>query len=375
MCCDAPSAPAPDPNIGIAAAQNAETAKAMLEMGKDQLAWNKEQYADIAPFIKDALQTQSQVSKDNQDRATEQWQRYKDLFAPVEDQYVKEAMNEGSDAQQAQEADKARAAVAGSYEAQKGAAARNLARMGVNPNSAKFADFELSTGNAQAADEAGAANTARTNARLRGMAMRQGVAQFGRGMPSTGIAADQLALSGASGSVGSAGASINAGNAGAASALPWYQGSVGANTAAGNLYLGQFNAQMQGYQAQTAADSQMFGGLGNLGGMVLSAGKAPWWLAAKGGIIKKWGVQRKGYASGGIVRGPGDGSVDTVPATVDGKQPAALANGEGVLNAPATKLVGEDFVHRVNQVGLMLDQIMKRGTRAPVTVQGEAVPA
>ena len=94
-----------------------------------------------------------------------------------------------------------------------------------------------------------------------------------------------------------------------------------------------------------------------------------WWGAgaAKGGIIKRKGIKRKGYADGGIVVGPGTETSDSVPAMVDGQKPAALSTGEGVLNAEGVKLVGEDFVHNINRAGIALSKIRKG-----ITINGES---
>lgn len=271
MCCDSPSPPQADPNIGLAAQSNAETAKAMLEIGKDQLAWNKEQYADLAPTLKKIMQQQVDVGNISQEHADAQWEQYRSKFMPIEQKMADEAMGEGSEAQQASEGEKARAAVAGSYEAQRGTGERNLARMGVNPASGRMGDFERVSGNEQAASEAGASNTAAANARMRGIALRSGAAQFGRNMPQTGIASDALTLNAGTSAAGTGTGSIAAANAGANSALPWYGGGITANNSAGQLYLGQFGAQMQGYQASEQAKAGTMAGVGQVAGMAASA--------------------------------------------------------------------------------------------------------
>ncbi|MEK6244012.1 MAG: hypothetical protein AABM33_05870 [Pseudomonadota bacterium] len=482
MCCDSPSPPQADPAIGQAALANSEIAKAQLEIGREQLAWNREQYAKNEPKVQALLDQQARASAQqfdisqeqtniarrvseqqelaskeqlgigreqldiarrvseqqmriagtSEERASEQWGRYKALFAPIEDRMASEAMAEGSEAQQAAEADKARAATAAGYEAQRGVASRDLARMGVNPNSGKYSDFEMRAGNAQGADEAGASNAARTGARMRGIALRSGVAQFGRNMPQTGIAADSLALgagTSASGAfnpaVGSFNSSVNSGGAasgafnpavagygasagsagmtasgmnaatmaanyGVNSAMPWFGGAVGANSSAGNLYLGQYGAQMQGWNAQNASDSSTMAGIGQIGGTIIGGmyggpggamaggkigGAMGSMFAAKGGVISRRGIMRRGYAVGGMVAGPGTATSDSVPAVVDGQQPAALSNGEGVLNVPAVRIVGEDFVHRINQVGLMIKQIAQRGVAANAPQMQQPVAA
>jgi hypothetical protein len=49
------------------------------------------------------------------------------------------------------------------------------------------------------------------------------------------------------------------------------------------------------------------------------------------------------------VQGPGTATSDSVPAVTEDMQPIRLSNGEAVLNAEAVKLLGEDFIHPVNE--------------------------
>lgn len=63
-----------------------------------------------------------------------------------------------------------------------------------------------------------------------------------------------------------------------------------------------------------------------------------------GGVIKA--------ATGGIITGPGTGTSDSVPGLIRAKNgklyPLLTSNGESILNARATKLLGEDGVHALN---------------------------
>ena len=64
--------------------------------------------------------------------------------------------------------------------------------------------------------------------------------------------------------------------------------------------------------------------------------------AAQGGIMQAHG-HLGGYASGGqprLLRGPGDGMSDNIPATIAGKQPARLADGEFVVPADVVSHLG-----------------------------------
>lgn len=384
MCCGGGGkAPKPDKNIGLAALRLADISAEELGIAREELAWNKSRWEEQKPRLEALADQQIEMGKTSVERSAESWKQYQDYFAPIERQLAGEAANEGGQDQQLAEGDKARATVASSYEGSRQAQARDLARSGVsiNPGSEASIARDTQSRTAEAADQAGAANTAMTNARLRGIALRQGVSALGRGLPSTSIASDQSALSASTAAGGSINAATMARNAGVNSALPWFSGATQASAAGGNMLLGQYGTQVSAYNAQQAADASGMAGLGSFAGMVMGGSKAPWWMgAAKGGVLKRGGFVRRGYAAGGIVgepampgpaggvvRGPGDGSVDTVPAQGENGEQLALANGEGVLNKPATLVVGEDFVHRINKVGLMLEAIARRG----VANQGE----
>ena len=55
------------------------------------------------------------------------------------------------------------------------------------------------------------------------------------------------------------------------------------------------------------------------------------------------GAHLGNYAHGGnprLLKGPGDGMSDNIPATIDGKQPARLATGEFVVPADVVSHMG-----------------------------------
>ncbi len=70
------------------------------------------------------------------------------------------------------------------------------------------------------------------------------------------------------------------------------------------------------------------------------------------------GLARRNFEAGGQVAGPGTETSDSIPAQ--------LSNNEAVLNAPAVRLVGEDFVNRLNAAGLAM------AGRKPQTIEGQA---
>lgn len=400
---DEPDPPAPDPNIGIAARENAALSKEMADVARDELAWNRQRWEEVKPIYNEIAQQQLGQMRTDADRSTQQWGAYQRLFAPVEERMAKDAMEYDSPERKERAAAAAAADVSASHDAAAGITRRTMESMGVNPGDPRYAAVLGSAGLARARDTAGAMNTARTNTELTGMSMRQGVAQFGRNMPATSIAQDAAALNAGSAASGTTTGASGARNAGIASAAPWMTGAGGLNASAGNLYATQYGTQMQGYNAAQQSNANKWGGLGQLVGTGVGLWAAGGFAMKDGGVVGP-GLKRRetapviegeyshvreggsesidptdgevmdalmndGYRGlprretpDGIVEGPGTSTSDSVPAR--------LSDGEAVLNAEATQMLGEDFINKANRMGLQ----RRRGAPAGVE-KYEGVPA
>jgi hypothetical protein len=68
------------------------------------------------------------------------------------------------------------------------------------------------------------------------------------------------------------------------------------------------------------------------------------------------------YSDGGqALRGPGDGVSDSIPATINGKQPAKLADGEFVIPARIVSELGNGSTEAgTRQLYAMLERIQKQ---------------
>ena len=70
-----------------------------------------------------------------------------------------------------------------------------------------------------------------------------------------------------------------------------------------------------------------------------------------------------GYAKGGYLKGPGDGMSDDIPATINGDEPAALADGEFVVPADVVSHLGNGSSEAGSkQLYAMMDRIRKART-------------
>ena len=71
----------------------------------------------------------------------------------------------------------------------------------------------------------------------------------------------------------------------------------------------------------------------------------------------------QGYARGGYLNGAGDGMSDSIPATIEGKQPARLADGEFVVPADVVSHIGNGSSKAGSQrLYSMLDKVRKART-------------
>lgn len=87
--------------------------------------------------------------------------------------------------------------------------------------------------------------------------------------------------------------------------------------------------------------------------------------AAQGGIMQARS-SLGGYATGGnprLLKGPGDGMSDNIPATIAGKQPARLADGEFVIPADVVSHLGNGSTDAgAKKLHAMMDNVRKART-------------
>lgn len=339
-------APAPDPALG-------EAAKASAAVAKESLDFYKTIYErDILPAQQRDMELREGLvadfldsSRQQRQFADEQNQYYRDTFQPVERRMVQEAMDYDSQENVQRRMGIAASAVNSQFSNAAEQNRRALAAYGINPNSGAFARANNQAAIAQGVASASAQSGAAFDAEDRGIALRSGVANFGRNMPNT--AAQYFANSGAAGSnaanvsaQGMQGMGANAGVMGQG-----FNTAIQGNQAAGNLYLGQYNAQMQGYMADQQRIAGMYQGIGTFAGMMakadggqVNAEEHP----TRGVRIAKRNQGKKGkkvHQGSGLVRGPG--------GPVDDKVPALLSNKEYVLPADTTAAIGKENLDRI----------------------------
>lgn len=366
---DSAPAPAPDPAIGQAAAQNAKLGEEYLQFAKDQFAAGnirQDQYDDLTSrVVNSSLSTQDQANawaKEDRDKAAalqtkydgwatddraagqaaqtkfngladqalttgdqyaakmngvadtynataaeqaafakQQTGRYNSTFAPIEDRMASDAMTWDSAERQDSEAAKAKGDVIANASQQQAAQQRNMASMGVNPMSGRFAAGARSDAITTALGAAGAQNATRDNVRQQGIALRAQAAGIGQqvlgnantatglgmqatgaglgatqsgyqtkaagtgqamnaitgGLAASGIGATSASLSNTQSGAGyqGLGVGLNAGSSAVSAG-----GAGNSNFYANNGIMGQgYNAAQQGYSNQASALNNLYG--------------------------------------------------------------------------------------------------------------------
>lgn len=260
MCADAPDMS----GVNAAASANADIAK-------EALAWYKQQYAESAPqrelaakTANDVAQQQLATSKQNDTISNDYWNYQKNTFRPLEGKIIADAQNFNSEASQNEAAGKALADVEQQFGNEAAQQQRAMTRMGVNPNSGRFASMSTQMGMAQAAAKAGAASKARDSVELQGYARKMDAANMGRGLASSQATSAGVAMNAGNSAVNNAGVPLTQANNAMATMGQGFGTAIQGNNSAGNLY---------GQAAQISSkDNGLMGALGNMAGMWAGGG-------------------------------------------------------------------------------------------------------
>jgi hypothetical protein len=339
MCSDAP----PPPDFTPLANAMREVGDKMAALGQQQLAFGQQRYQETMPLyqqlVASNLQGQNLAMEMAKDAAKERLK-----YRALEDSLVEEAQRTSAMERGDIFAGRAAADVEQSLAQQRGAAMRNLTRMGVNPNAARFAALNNEFALRGAAATAGAKTAGRLAGEQYATGLRYNAAAMGRGLP-----AQQLSAIGTGANVGSAtGALVQQQNApmyaGFQGAMGGLQGQMGGIQGAGSL----MNMGYQNQLAYSQANSGLAGALGQLGGMALGYFMPG---AADGGKVEnvvKDAMDKNEYGDGGKISGPGTGTSDSVQAiNTSDNTPIRLSNGEYIIPADVVREKGKEFFDKL----------------------------
>lgn len=319
-------APPPPDYSGLVAASE-RAAEMSFQLGQEQLAWAKEQYASDSDIIKRVVDDALVRAETNDESASKDRARYEEIFQPLEDKMAQEALSYGSDERQKFEMERAQATVAQNFEAQRRASLQQLESFGVDPTTARYGALDTGSRVAQAAASAGAGNQARAQTEAIGRALQSEAVNVGRGYP--GQVAGTYATALQSGNQ-AANAQLSGTASGATTmgtGTQWFGGGNQSIGTAGNL----LNA---GYGNQLAAadfNARQSSGLGGVAGALLgAAGNA-------GGFGSLFA-----FEDGGAVPQP---APSALPVTQGGNVPMAASPTRGAaIDDVSAKLTAGEFV-------------------------------
>lgn len=274
-----PKAPEPPDYSGVAAA-NEKAAELSYKLGKEQLEWAKETYANdketydllVGKFLEDMDETSAAAAKD---RAF-----YESTFQPLEKQLAEEAATYDTTDRRNKEMGAAQAGVAQQFDAQRENAQRELEAYGIDPTSTRYGALDIGVRTAQAAAQAAAGTSASNRVEDTARALRSEAINVGRGYPGQIAGSYQTATQQGNSAGQLTGQSTSIGGQTMGTA-PQYMGLGNQSVAQwGNTLNMSYQNQLDRFKANQAASSGWGSALGLIGGL---AGKA--FGLAEGGAI------------------------------------------------------------------------------------------
>ena len=219
----------------------------MEALGREQLQFARDQYADIKPLATRIADQQMAAQAQQMQQAQDYYNYQRDTFRPLEQGLVRDAQNFNTEAYRTQMAQKAAADVQQAFQGAQSQSNREMARRGINPNSTAAISSMNANALRLASATAGAQTGARDRAEQMGYARRLEVTGLGRGLSG----AANAAYSGATG----------AGTAGLASSMaPGSQAMTGM-AQAGQTMGTVLNNQTSQFNAGLNAEGQVIGAL------------------------------------------------------------------------------------------------------------------
>lgn len=204
-----------------------------MAISESQFEYFKERQKEVDRVAGVVTERQLGMAEETAAQGRDLYNYQKDVFRPVEQSMVAQAMRESTPEYYEKFASEAMARQAGANANAQGQTERNLASMGVNPNSGAYASAQRGLTLANAAGMGAVANESRDRAENMAWARRADVAGLGKGLVGAGNASYGLA-SGANSSASGATNDATQTAAGAQGTAGTF-GSLGLNAAQGAM--------------------------------------------------------------------------------------------------------------------------------------------
>jgi hypothetical protein len=177
------------PDYAPLAEASAEAARIQTGLGREQLAFAREQYDRSAPLLEGIANQQMAAQSEQMAQARDYYNYRKNTYRPLEQSLVRDAERFNTDAYREELAGQAAADTGRAFGIANQQNQRAMASMGVNPNSGRYAGAQNASGLQQAAMRASAMTGARSQATQMGYARKLDAAGLGRGLSGASAAA------------------------------------------------------------------------------------------------------------------------------------------------------------------------------------------
>lgn len=324
-----PKAPAAPDYSGVAAA-NEKSAQLAYQLGQEQLAWAKEQYANdkvtydkiVNGFLEDMDESSAAAAKDRE--------FYEKNFQPLEEALANEAKTYDTPERREKEMGSAQSAIAQQFDSQRQNAQRELEAYGIDPSSTRYAALDMGTRVGQAAAQAAAGTAANNRVEDTARALRSEAINVGKGYPGQVASSYQTASQMGQGAAGTTGQSSQIGGQNMGRPTDYMGLGNQAVGQWGNTLNMSYQNQLDRFKANQSASS----GWGSALGLV-------------GGLATKW---IPGLAEGGAVPDPRDVGAIPEEMSPSGGQaiddvPANLNAGEFVIPEDVVSWYGEKHMY------------------------------
>lgn len=321
-----------DPLVGYASVMQAVTGQEWLNTAKDQFNVANQRQEKIDALTTKVTESQLKAQEQATQWAAEDRDRYKSVYQPMEDEYIDTAKNWASTDKQAAAASEAKADVMNAAAQQQQTRQRQMAAMGVSPNSGRFAGTERAADVDVALASAGAQNNARSTLRNQAVALQTDALNMGKGLPSQASSTLGLGVNAGSAAAGTAISGAQLANSNYSTLANGYGGAMQGWSGMTSGLNTQFQNQLAAAKYNDSASSGLWGGIGSVAGLALSAFAAP---SSKGiktdkqpvrGVldaVRKMPVERwtykPGIADGGRHIGPYAEDFQKATGSGDGK--------------------------------------------------------
>lgn len=325
---DKGSAP-PPPDYSAIANASKESAELSYKLGREQLDWAKEQYAQDRGVADKVVTSALDDAAFNRANAERDRARYDTLYQPLEDKAVADAASYASPERKEIERGRATATVGQQFDAARKAAVQNLESFGVDPSSTRYGALDLGVRVQQAATAASAANAADVATDTTARALRSEAINVGRGYPGQVAGQFSTALQAGSQAGGQQLATTASGASTMGTPMQWQGLGNSALNTWGNTLNMSYSNQLAQYKANQDSSSGWGSALGLVGGI---ATKALFSMEEGGAVPEGGAIPAEASPTGGAV-------VDDVNAHVN--------VGEFIVPKDVVSWKGEEFFQKL----------------------------